>query len=357
MDKSISSESSSPSSSAIGYPKWLLSRKSQVPIRALAGHMLEFHVTDFFDSVEEGQEVFWTVDQRRYSGPVLRWIPRSIGLFQVNLNIPNVGRRTLPVQVELSPQDLIQNQDNLDFYFCLISCYQMKLHFIPLIAHDNSQGLRREKLNQEVEQHHPAFVKLMHKQTTIYRRDVFEFFPDLIISVKSVQPGLYAVFPHKLAYLGTNRIVERATRTVINTIENLGTMTTGRASVLREIEESINQVDSANFDYSRAAESPFSGGNQQISSAINRLATRAVTNVVASLAEFGEAAGINFGLGAATSVISFNAATGMFSTRMFDSKLGLWRQVSSGFDLPVGRGSGFAASGAKNLLSRYAQVA
>jgi hypothetical protein len=152
--------------------------------------------------------------------------------------------------------------------------------------------------------------------------------PQLSRAAKTVEPGLYAVFEGDVVYLGSAPPVNKAVETVAAIIEEQANITTGRGHLLIEIEKTVNELRPLNYMYLVTIQFPALTRPRRDGFSVENLARGAINDIVASLLQFGN----KIGLSGATNLITYNAASGLLSTRVFDSTIGLSRQISSALD-------------------------
>jgi hypothetical protein len=324
---------SGPAGPAVDYPHWIARRAPVGPSVALAGRSGELRLERLFPDLDGRHGVRWTVAGQTLTGPAPRWTPRAPGIFTI---VATAGgqRRTGGLLVGIAPSDLVKRNQELDYCFCLIARRGLRLHFIPLLERRDGKRAAPERLEREAALHHPAFAQLMSAHSRIYRRKIL---PRLFVDARRVQPGLYAVFPSDLLYLGSARPIAAAARLIAENLEALATMTTGRGRLLREIEHAVGGLVPLSYRYADEPQFPVSTPQRRGKFSTERFASEVVTDLIAATLAFGEQIGVEIGVGGGTEVISYNAGNGTLSTRLFASDLGLWRQVTSAFDLLRGR--------------------
>ena len=268
---------------------------------------------------------------------------------------PTGERRTITLRVGLRPADLVDAPTTIDAYAALIIRDGTKLHIIPLLGaargtKDDAAKARRSSRSAvaaELRGHHAAFARLARAQSAIYRRRVM---PHLFVDLSKLPTGLYAVFPREAVFLGASRALARATDRIASALGAFSTTTTGRSRLLSEIERVVRDLDVSAL---RLSDAPLFPGKRPGRRTPAPIVAGIANDLLGATAAFADSLGTKPAQGDLTSVMTLNTANGTLSTRLFDGRLGLSRQVTSAFDVfgPGGPGTGLGAgtgSGRKN---------
>ena len=309
--------------------------KRQHVLRAVAGELFELKATDLIPHESDDRSPEWRIAGTTLRGAALKWTPRSPGVYGLELR---AARRVLRRQVivGLRPSDIVKRAKDLDSYFCFIVPNAHKVHFFPLLDKGGGGGAKaREGVKREIKDQHPAFSRLLAAQTRIYRDRVL---PHPFVDPKSFRPGLYAVCSNDLCYLGSEQRLNAIAGSLQKSLRLLSTRRTGRGAVLKVIEKTLADLSPAAYEYSNAVQFPMLSLKRRGAFAPERFACGVVSSVVAATLNFARDLGVDSGRpgDGLTTLITFNSANGSLSTSMFDSVLGLTRQVMSGFE--TGRG-------------------
>jgi hypothetical protein len=317
---------------------WLakISKANQL-FRAMAGDAFELKAADLIPYVGEDRPPEWRVAGTVIRGSVLKWTPRSPGIYRLQLR---VGRRAVQrlVTVGLRPADLVKRPKELDSYFCFIVPNVHKVHFFPLLEKTSGARKGRDGLEREIKEHHPAFARLLAAHTRIYRDRVL---PHPFVDPKSFRPGLYAICANDLCYLGSERRLNAVAGKLQKLLRTMATRKTGRGHLLKAIEETLADVTPSAFEYLGDAQYPVNSLKRKGAFAPERFACGVISSVVAATMNFARDLDTETGRPSEglTTLVTFNSANGSLSTSLFDSAQAFTRQVMSAFE--TARGIGF----------------
>ncbi|MCX4993573.1 hypothetical protein [Streptomyces sp. NBC_00568] len=302
--------------------RWL-ERRARPRLRTLAGHTLRMDAAEFL-GVADADPVRWRIGRRVWNGRLLDWTPRQPGRYRITATTGSGRSRSAWCDVGLRASDLVERADALSYYFCLVVRRDFTLHFIPLLAKDHESDATHT-LSKEAEGGHRAFRALMASQAQVYGQQVLRRIPALWHRTKRVQDGIYAVWPSGLTYLGSAPDIAAAGTVLADALGQMKDSAQGRARLLRSAEDALDGLSPDRYAYSDEPAFPSGGVG-----AIERFAMAVVNPLTAGLLAFSK----DVGLSRARGIITFSASTGMLSTRLFDTRIGLWRQLSTGFDFP-----------------------
>jgi hypothetical protein len=317
---------------------WLtkVSEDKQALLRAVAGDPFEVKATDLLP-YEGGRPAVWRMAGKIVQASVLKWTPRSPGVYRMQLR---VGRYLVQrmVTVGLRPADLVKRPQDFDSYFCFIVPNAHKVHFFPLLANTGDVRKGRDKLKVEIEEHHPAFARFIGAHTRIYRDRVLSH---PFVDPKSFRPGLYAVCANDLCYLGSDRRLNAIAGRLQKLLRTIAARKTGRGHVLEVIEKTMAEIRPTDYKYSADVQFPVNSLKRQGAFAPERFSCGVISSVVAATMNFARGVGSVSGRPGEglTTCITFNSANGSMSTSLFNSAMGLSRQVMSAFETGHGIGA------------------
>lgn len=294
----------------------------------LVGESLHLRAADLFADTSSAEQVSWHFSNRVKTGRELRLKPKVPGRFKVLAQRGNL-KHLIRVIVGIQPRQLIQKQNSIPFFFTLVARSGSKLHFVPLVStpHKNKNQYKG-RVSSEIAKHHPAFRTLARAHNTVYRRRVMS---SLYVPTDVVSSGLFAIFPNTAIYLGNTGFINNACNEIAAALESLGKRAIGRAKLLTHITKVVESLDPTSFRYS---DQPFFPASSSIKRpSITKFAGSVVGDLTSEVARFARNIGNAMGPGGMTTVFTFNSASATLSTRVFDVRAGLSRQLTSCFDV------------------------
>ncbi len=291
------------------------------------------------------EKVRWTIGERVVlESAQATWTPSLPGLFRLDIDVAGDVQQRL-LSVGITPA---QAAGHHRARLVLAVPEDHRIHLLDVTpfagrggapekpakgAADRARAARR----RETAAGHPAFVRLMREQSSLFQRHL------VLNTPRIVAAGLYAVFPTDTVFLGAGPRLAALVRELDLVLRALRRGLPGAGSLWRQAHGALAAFPFPDLRYGSGVVYP---ATPSLAGYARRArASRGLHGVFAALARFGAAVGSM--PGDSLAVITSNRRAGTLSSKFIDPSAGIYRQALSSATLPVSSStpSGLATAG------------